>query len=158
MPAPRSSRALRPAVLAAAAGLSFGLCAQTVNLAPGLYELTSTADLKLPPDLAAKLPPQALALMQKPHVTQHCISRADLEHVSQQLAEAQGREPQGCKVTDRSMTGSAVKFTAQCEHGSVHFEGTFASESFQGTMVSTSDQGQTVTVRIAAHRVGDCSK
>ena len=145
------SGSVRAAAVLAAAAVSFTLYAQTVNLAPGLYEFTSTADLQLPPEVAAKMPPQALAMMQKPHVTQHCISQSDLDHVSQQLAEGGGRE-QSCKITDRSMTGSTVKFTSQCEHASAHFEGTFASESFQGTMVSTSDKGQTVTVRIAARR------
>ncbi len=157
MPSLSSSSAVRAAVLAAAAGASFALYAQTVNLRPGLYEFTSTSDIQLPPDMAAKLPPQTLAMMQKPHVSQHCIRQSDLDHVSQQLAEGQGKEPQSCKITDRSMTGSTAKFTTQCEHRSSHFEGTFASESFQGTLVSTTDKGQTATIKIAARRVGDCS-
>jgi hypothetical protein len=158
MPSLSSSRAVRAAVLAAAAGVSFALYAQTVNLKPGLYEFTSTADMQLPADVAAKMPPQYLAMMQKPHVSQHCISQSDLDHVSQQLSEGRGQEPQSCKVTDRSVSGGVVKFTRQCEHNSAHFEGTFAAESFQGTMVSTTDKGQTVTAKIAARRVGDCSK
>ena len=157
MPSFRSSRALRAAALAVAAAVSFALYAQTVNLRPGLYEFTNTADVQLPPDVAARMPPQALAAMQKPHVSQHCIRQSDLDHVSQQLAAGKGQEPQSCKLTDRSITGNTVKFTSQCEHHTGHFEGTFASDSFQGTMVSTTDKGQTVTVKIAARRVGDCS-
>jgi len=157
MPSFRSSRAMRAAALAVAAAVSFSLYAQTVNLRPGLYEFTNTADVQLPPEVAAKMPPQALAAMQKPHVSQHCIRQSDLDHVSQQLAAGRGQGPQSCKLTDRSITGNTVKFTSQCEHHTGHFEGSFASDSFQGTMVSTTDKGQTVTVKIAARRVGDCS-
>lgn len=151
---PPSSRTARAAILAAA-GVSFALYAQTVSLRPGLYEFTTTTDIQLPPDVAAKMPPQYLAMMQKPRVSQHCISQSDLDHVSQQLAD-RGQDPEHCRITDRSLTGGAVKFTTQCEHHSAHFEGTFAAESFQGTLVSTTDKGQTVSARIAARRVGDC--
>jgi len=157
MPPLKSSRAVRAAMLAAAAGASFALYAQSMNLRPGLYEFTSTADMQLPPEVAAKMPPQALAMMQKPHVSQHCISQSDVDHVSRQIAQGKPDQPESCKVTEHSMSGSQVKFTTQCAHNTGHFEGTFAAESFQGTMVSTSDKGQTVTVRIAARRVGDCS-
>lgn len=158
MPSLRSSRAAQAAVLAAAAGVSFALYAQTMSLRPGLYEFTSTADVQLPPEVAAKMPPQALAMMRKPHVAQHCISQSDLDHVSREIAQGKSDQPESCKVTEHSMSGSQVKFTTQCAHNTGHFEGTFAAESFQGTMVSTTDKGQTVNVRIAAHRVGDCSR
>ena len=115
MPSHRSSRAARGAVLAAAAGVSFALYAQTLGLRPGLYEFTSTADVQLPPDVAAKMPPQALAMMQKPHVTQHCITQADVDHVSQQIAQGQPNR-ESCKVTEHSISGNTVKFTSQCEH------------------------------------------
>ena len=158
MPSLSSSRTARAAVFAAAAGVSFALFAQTLNLRPGLYEFTSTSDVQLPPDVAAKLPPQYLAAMQKPHVAQHCISQPDIDHVSQQIAEGKTDRPQSCKVTEHSMSGSQVKFTVQCEHNTGHFEGTVAAESFQGTMVSTGDKGQSMTIKISAHRIGDCSK
>jgi Protein of unknown function (DUF3617) len=158
MPSLKSSRAVRAAVLAAAAGVSFALYAQTINLRPGLYEFTSTADLQLPPDVVAKMPPQALAMLQKPQVAQHCISQSDVDHVGRQIAQGKPGQPESCKVTEHSMSGNMVKFTTQCEHNTGHFEGSFAAESFQGTMVATTDKGQTVTVRIAARRVGDCSK
>jgi len=157
MPSLKSSRAVRAAVLAAAAGASFALYAQSLDLEPGLYEFTSTADVQLPPDVAAKMPPQALAMMQKPHIAQHCIRQSDLDHVSREIAQGKPDQPESCKVTEHSMSGSQVKFTTQCAHNTGHFEGTLAATSFQGTMVSTSDKGQTVTVRIAAHRLGDCS-
>jgi Protein of unknown function (DUF3617) len=152
-----STRASRAALLAAAAGLSGALYAQTLGLRPGLYEFTSTMDMQLPPDMAARMPPQALAMMQKPNVSQHCITQADVDHVSQQIAQGRSNQ-QSCQVTDRSVSGGQVKFTTQCGQHVAHFEGTFASDSFQGTMVSTSDRGQTVTVKMSAHRIGDCSK
>ena len=158
MPSLKSPRAARAAVLAAAAGASFALYAQTMSLRPGLYEFTSTADVQLPPDVAAKMPPQYLAMMQKPHVSQHCISQSDVDHVSREIAQGKPDQPESCKVTEHSMSGNAVKFTTQCTHHTGHFEGTFAAESFQGTMVSTTDKGQTVTAKITARRVGECSK
>lgn len=158
MPSRSPLRTTRAALLAAAAGMSCALYAQTLNLRPGLYEFVSTADMQLPPDVAAKMPPQALAMMQKPHVTQHCITQTDLDHVSQQLSQGRGADNgQSCKVTDHSISGNVVKFTTQCAHGGGHFEGTFASESFQGTMVGTGEQGRTVTIKMTARRLGDCS-
>jgi hypothetical protein len=154
----RTPRAARALGLTAAAGLSFALYAQTVGLTPGLYEFTITADIQLPPDVAAKMPPQALAMMQKPNVTQHCISQGDVDHVSQQISQGRSNQPESCKVTEHSISGSDVRFTTQCQHNTAHFEGSFAGDSFKGTVVSTTDKGQTVTARIAAHRVGDCSK
>jgi hypothetical protein len=148
----------RAALLAAAGGVSFALYAQTLGLTPGMYEFTSIADLQLPPDMAAKLPPQALAMMQKPNVTQHCITQTDIDHVSQQISQGRPNQPQNCRITEHSFSGNQLKFTSQCAHNSAHFEGSFASDSFQGTMVSTSDKGQSVTVKMSAHRIGDCSK
>jgi hypothetical protein len=139
---------------AAAASIAY---AQTLDLRPGLYEFTNTADMQLPPDVAAKMPPQALAMMQKPRVAQRCITQTDLDHVSQQLS--QGSSPnESCKVTDHRIVGNQVTFTSQCPRGTLHFEGTFASDSFQGTVVSAGEQGRNVTVKISARRVGDCSR
>jgi hypothetical protein len=154
----RTPRAARAAVLAAAAGLSFALYAQTVGLTPGLYEFTIITDIQLPPDVAAKMPPQALAMMQKPNVTQHCISQGDVDHVSQQISQGRSNQPDSCRVTEHSISAGEVKFTSQCQHHTAHFEGSFAGDSFKGTVVSTTDKGQTLTARIAAHRIGDCSK
>ena len=158
MPSLKSSRAVRAGVLAAAAGVSFALYAQSMNLRPGLYEFSNSSDLQLPPDVAAKMPPQYLAMMQKPHVSQHCISQSDVDDVSREIAQGKPDQPESCKVTERSISASVVKFTTQCAHSTGHFTGTFAAESFQGTMVSTTDKGQTVSIRIAARRVGECSK
>ncbi|HEV2285435.1 MAG TPA: DUF3617 family protein [Steroidobacteraceae bacterium] len=151
---PRAARALG----LAAAGLSFALYAQTVGLTPGLYEFTITTDIQLPPDMAAKMPPQALAMMQKPNVTQHCISQGDVDHVSQEISQGRNNQPESCTVTEHSISGSEVRFTTQCQHHTAHFEGSFAGDSFKGTVVSTGDKGQNVTAKIAARRIGDCSK
>ena len=152
----RTQRAIRVAALAAAAGVSFTLYAQTLGIRPGLYEFTSSSDVQLPPDVAAKLPPQALERMRKPHVAQHCITQTDIEHVSQEIS--QGKQEQGCHVAEHSISGNQVRFTQQCGANVGHFEGTFASESFEGTMRSTNDRGNQLTVKIAARRIGDCSK
>jgi uncharacterized protein DUF3617 len=154
----RPMRASRAALLAAASGVSFALYAQTLSLQPGMYEFISTVDMQLPPDMAAKMPPQALAMLQKPNVVQHCITQGDVDHVSQQIAQGKGPTPQNCQVTEHSLSGNQLKFTSQCGQRVAHFEGTFGGDSFEGVMVSTSDKGQTVTVKMKAHRIGDCSK
>ncbi len=154
----RTPHAARALGLAAAAGVSFALYAQTVGLTPGLYEFTIVTDIQLPPDMVARMPPQALAMMQKPNVTQHCISQGDVDHVSEQISQGRSNHPESCKVSEHSISGSDVRFTTQCQHNTTHFEGSFAGDSFKGTVVSTTDQGRTVTARIAAHRIGDCSK
>src|SRR5215469_4317712 len=151
----RKQRAVRLAALAAA-GVSCTLYAQGVGLKPGMYEFTTTADL--PPEVVAKIPPQYQAMMQKPNVSQHCISQGDIDHVRQQIAQGRSNQPESCKVLEHSMSGNDVKFTSQCEHNTAHFEGTFAGDSFTGKMVSTSDKGQTVTVKMSARRLGDCGK
>src|SRR5579863_2330315 len=153
----RRSLIRRTAWLAAAtASIAY---AQTLNLRPGLYEFTSTADVQLPPDVAAKMPPQALAMMQQPRVTQHCITQTDLDHVSQQLSQGHGGDDASrCKVTDHKIVGDQVTFTRECPSGTAHFEGSFAADSFQGTIVSTGEQGRNITVKMSARRVGDCSK
>ncbi len=152
----RTQRASTRLAALAAAGLTSALYAQAVGLKPGLYELTT--DMQLPPELVAKMPPQALAMMQKSNVRQQCISQDDVDHISQQISQGRSNQPQSCKVTEHSVSGGELKFTTQCEHNSAHFEGSFAADAFQGTMVTTSDQGRTVTVKISARRVGDCSR
>ena len=153
----RRQRAIGSAALAAAAAVSFTLYAQTLGIRPGLYEFTSTGEVQLSPEMAAKLPPQVLAAMQKPRVAKRCISQTDIDHVSQEIAQGKN-EKEDCHVTEHSISGNQVKFTQQCTHGNGHFEGTFTSESFQGTMLHTTDTGEKVTVKMAAHRVGECSK
>jgi hypothetical protein len=148
-----STRAARIAALAAA-GLASALYAQTVNLRPGLYELTNTSDMQLPPEVAAKMPPQYRSMLQKPLVTQRCISQSDLDHVTEQLVEGKSRQ-ENCSMPIRSVSGNQVKFTVQCPHSTSQFQGTFASESFQGTMVSTAE-GHSVTAKMTARRIGDC--
>jgi hypothetical protein len=157
MRSPRVRGTARAVALAAAAGVSGVLFAQTVNLRPGNYEYTSTIDLQLPPQVAAQMGPNALAMMRQPHVTQHCIAASDLEHVSKNLD--QGRNDQGCTMSERAVSGNSVKFTMQCPNGrSSHFEGTFMADSFQAVMISSGPQGQPVKVNISARRLGDCAK
>ena len=149
----RTGRTGRAAALAAGA-VTTALYAQAVSLRPGLYEFTNTSDMQLPPEVVAKMPPQYLSMMQKPQVTQHCISQADLDHVTQQLVEGKSRQ-ENCSMPIRSVSGNQVKFTVQCPHSTSQFEGTFATESFQGTMVTTAE-GHTVTMKMSARRIGEC--
>lgn len=157
MKSPRSKRAARIAALALTAGMSGVLYAQAVNLRPGNYEFTSTMQMQLPPEVAQRMGPNAVAMMQQPHVTQHCIARSDLEHVSKELS--QGHNDQGCTMSDRSVSGDEMKFTMQCPNGrTAHFEGTFMSDSFKAVMTMTGGAQGPMKVNISARRLGDCSK
>lgn len=157
MHSPRSTRAVRAVALAIAAGLSGVLYAQVVNLQPGNYEFTSTMDMQLPPEVVQRMGPNAVAMMQQPHVAQHCIARSDLEHVSKDLNA--GHNDQGCTMTDRSVSGNEVKFTMQCPNGrSSHFEGTFMSDSFKAVMTITGGSQGPMKVNLSARRLGGCSK
>lgn len=142
---------MRAVALAVAAGGPTLLYAQTVNLRPGNYEFSSVIDMQLPPEVAAKMG----AMLQQPHVTQHCITETDLEHVSKNINA--GHNDQNCKLTERSVSGDEVKFTMQCPNGTRHFEGTFQSDSFKALMTMTGERGP-VTIRMTARRLGDCSK
>jgi hypothetical protein len=152
----RSTPLARAAALAAA-GASFALYAQTVNLRPGLYEFVSVTDMQLPPEVAARMPPEYAAMMRKPQTHQHCITAADLDHFSHQLAEGRP-DAQKCAMTERSVSGGEVKFALQCERTAVRYQGSFATDSFKGVMVMSGGQGRPpVTIRITGQRIGSCS-
>lgn len=158
MKSPRSVRAARSAALALAAGMSGVLYAQAVNLQPGNYEFTSTIEMQLPPEVAQRLGPNGLAMMQQPHVTQHCITDTDLDHVRQKLSEGQPQHA-NCTVTEHSVSGNEVRFTEQCPNGrTAHFEGTFIADSFKGIMTMTGGPQGPVKVNMSARRLGSCSK
>jgi Protein of unknown function (DUF3617) len=155
MKARRSS--LARSVALAAAGLSTLLMAQALQLRPGNYEIVVLTQVQLPPNIAAALPPGALARMQQPQTHQQCITDSDLERVGRQMA-GQKDPDMRCQMTAHSVTGNHVTFTEQCPNGpTVQFDGTVDSDAFQGTLHSTTQQGATVDANIKAHRLGNCA-
>lgn len=152
----RRSRLARSAALAAA-GLSSLLMAQALQLRPGNYEIVVLTQVQLPPNIAASLPPGALARLQQPQTHQQCITDSDLARVGRQMAGQQDPDMR-CRMTAHSITGNHVTFTEACPNGpTTQFDGTVDRDAFQGTLHATTQQGATVDADIKAHRLGNCS-
>ena len=156
----QSSRPARRRLLAAGAALASGLvCAQAVNIRPGKYEVVAQVNLALPPEAAAHLPPEILAKLQQPQVSEQCITDADAAAASRHLAQARQQQPDSdCRVTAQSVTGSEIKITTQCGASTTNIDMVFAGDSFRGTIVTDAGSGQPSTIKLQAHRIGDCGK
>jgi len=153
------SRTLRGALLVAGAAATAVLYAQALSLRPGNYEFVFTSQMSLPPEMAAKLPPgYADKLNQQPRTEQKCITASDLDKVSRQLHSSHQQDASSCTMSDQSISGSHVKFTEHCPHGTSVFDGTITSDSIDGTVLTNTTQGAKMTVTIKAHRLGDCAK
>src|ERR1700687_2579644 len=139
MHSPRSGGAARAAALAAAV-MCGALYAQTVNLKPGMYEVVSSSQVTLSPEMQSRLPPGYLAGLQKPRTQKQCISDADVKQVGKKLSQERGNDP-SCKMTDHTVSGNQVKFVMQCQRATTHFEGTFSSDSFKAVIRSQTDHG-----------------
>ena len=155
MRSPRLRGAARAAALAAAVICS-ALYAQTVNLKPGMYEVASTSQVTLSPEMQSHLPPGYLARLQKPRTQQQCISDADLKQVGKKLSQERSNDP-SCKMTDHTVSGNKVKFVMQCQRATTHFEGTFSSDSFKAVIRLQTDHGP-MTINLLGRRIGDCAK
>lgn len=157
-----SSRPVRRRLLAAGAvaALASGLLyAQAVNIRPGKYEVVAQVNLALPPEAAAHLPPEILAKLQQPQVSEQCITDADAAAASRHLAQARQQQPDSdCKVTAQSVTGSEIKITTQCGASTTNIDMVFAGDAFRGTIVTDASNGQPSTIKLQAHRIGECSK
>lgn len=150
-----SRRAARAAALGAVL-VCGALYAQSVHLKPGRYEIVTTSQVKLSPEMQARLPPGYLEKLQKPHTTQQCISDTDLKKVSKQLSEERGNDA-SCKMAEHSLSGDKVKFVMQCQRTTTHFEGTFSGVSFKATIDAQTDHGP-MHAELIGKRTGDCSK
>jgi hypothetical protein len=143
------------AVAALASGLIY---AQAVNIRPGKYEVVAQVNLVLPPEAAAHLPPELLAKLQQPQVSEQCITDADAASASRHLAQAQQQPDSSCKVTAQSVTGSEIKITTQCGASTTNIDMVFAGDSFHGTIVTDTGNAAPSSVKLQAHRLGDCSR
>jgi hypothetical protein len=153
---PTGRRLSTGAVGALAAGLVY---AQTLNVHPGKYEVVAEVNLALPPEAAAHLPPDILAKLQQPQVSQQCITDADAASASRHLAEARQKQADSdCKVTAQSVSGSEIKLTTQCAANTTNIDMVFAGDSFHGSIITSGNDGQPTTIKLQAHRIGDCSK
>jgi Protein of unknown function (DUF3617) len=153
---PSRPRFAARAAAASAALLSCTLLAQALHLKPGLYQIVTTSQVTLSPEMQKRLPPGYLQRLQQPHTTQQCISEADLNKVSEQLAEERGHDP-SCTMTEHSVSGDKVKFVLKCQRATTHFDGSFQGTSFKATLDSTTDHGP-MHAEVSGQRSGDCQK
>lgn len=122
--------------------VAFAAAAQTVNLRPGRYEITT--ELEMP----AKMPTEKAV---------ECVTTEDLKNVTTLI----GAElVQDCKASKSKITGSELAFTGACSVGGssvfVTMKMTFASEAFTGVMTAMENGKPMMTVRSSGRRVGVC--
>jgi len=130
----------------------------TLNLRPGLWEMTSTGEatgaLPIPQEMLDRLPPDRRAKIEaaiaasrarvsQPRVFKQCITAESLKRG----IEANDREvSEGCHPTVVSSTASAMDVRVQCTNprhstsGTFHFE-TSSPEAVSGTVNMTISEG-----------------
>jgi hypothetical protein len=122
----------------------FTALAQTPVLRPGKYAIEMTMDMG-----GQKMPPMK---------QEQCITAADLKDMSKGLL---AKEMEGCKVSDYKAEATKVSFTAACNQGGVPMtmaaDMTFTADTYNGVMKAKSAMGE-MTMKMAAKRVGDCTK
>jgi hypothetical protein len=132
------------------------LLAQALHLKPGMYQIVTTSQVTLSPQMQQRLPPGYLEKLQQPHTTQQCLSESDLNKVSEKLAEERGHDP-SCKMTEQSVSGDKVKFVMKCQRVTTRFDGTFQGTQFKATLDSSTDHGP-MHAELTGKRTGECTK
>lgn len=127
---------LFPALLVALPGAAIA----AGEMKPGLYEYTMKMDL---PGMPFALPPQ---------VGQHCLTPADVAS-GEQFGDPKNAD---CAVKDLKQSAGKASFHVACKDGSTGSgEYTYTESGMAGkTVMST--QGHTMTLNVAAKRLGDC--
>lgn len=121
------------------------LDAQTVNLRPGKYAVTTEMDI---PGMRMKMPPQK---------TEQCIAADDLKDLSAKLAGIDRANP-ACRMSPVQTLGNTVSFTRTCGKVVWSSELTYSGDAFAGMTKGQDEQGRPVTSKATATRIGDCAK
>lgn len=126
------SRVFVPALVLAA--MTAVLSAQAFDLKLGQWEYT--INIKMPPEMLAKLPPSARAQMQQPQTNRSCLTAQDLKDLS--LAKS---DDDDCTVTSKKITGNVADVTMTCTGDephtqTMHYEA-LSRESMRGTIRMT---------------------
>lgn len=117
--------------------------AQTVNLKPGQYEVTT--EMSFP---GMKLPPQT---------RQECIPSSDFKEIARKLMDLNNVNSD-CKTSEPKLTANTVTFTRTCSNGVWSSELIYAGDSFSGTTKGKDNKGGDSTAKVTAKRIGDCTK
>lgn len=132
-------------MIAGVIGAASPATAQTVNLRPGKYAVTTEMDM---PGMRMKMPPQK---------TEQCIGPDDLKDLSAKLAGVDRANP-ACKMSEVKTVGNTVTFSRTCGKVVWSSELTYNGDSFVGATKGQDDQGRPITSKATATRIGDCTK
>jgi hypothetical protein len=132
------------ACVTVAVALSVSALAQSPRR-DGRWEVKTEMEM---PGMPMKMPPMTMT---------QCITKEQAE--DPQLSIPQGRgAPNNCKVSDYKVTGNKVTWSMKCE-GPEAMTGTgeitYGDNTYDGVM-KMERQGQTMTMKYAAKRLGDC--
>jgi Protein of unknown function (DUF3617) len=139
--------------------------AATLNLKPGLWEMTTTGETKgappIPADVLAQMPPERRAKFEAamaananrtsaPHANKQCITENSLQRG---LKVDDNKNESGCQQTVVSSTASVMDMRMNCtspqrsSSGTFHFE-TAGPEAVNGTINMTiSDGAHSMTIK-----------
>ena len=116
------------------------LSAQAFDLKLGQWEYTMS-NIKMPPEMLAKMPPSARAAMEKmntqPQTHRSCLTAEDLKNIN--LGKT---DDEDCTVTSKKITGNVADVAMKCEKRTetMHFEA-LSRESVRGTVKFTGGEG-----------------
>jgi len=127
-------------------GVSVAVVAQTVNLRPGKYEMTTEISMADMP----KMPP---------FKAEQCITGEDVKNIAAGK-KLGGVEELGlnCKTSNFKLNGKTVTFSVTCDSGTWNVETTFAGDAYTQVLNGKDSQGHVMTGKGNAKRIGDCTK
>jgi hypothetical protein len=144
---------LFPALIFAA--MTAVLSAQAFDLRLGQWEYT--INLKMPPEMLAKLPPAARAQMQQPQTNRSCLTAQDLKEMN-----IGGSDDEDCKVTSKKIAGTVGDVIMTCTGDrprtqTIHFEA-LSRESLRATIKMTGGNGPSEVTTVGKWIAAACKE
>ena len=134
------------ACVTVAMALSVSALAQSARR-DGRWEVKTEMEM---PGTPMKMPPMTMT---------QCITKEQAEDPQRSVPQGRGT-PNNCKVFDYKVTGNTVTWSMKCE-GPEAMSGTgeitYGENTYEGVM-KMERQGQTMTMKYAGKRLGDCVK
>jgi len=134
------------ACVAVVVGLSVSALAQAPRR-DGRWEVKTEMEM---PGMPMKMPAMT---------TTQCITKEQAEDPQRSVPQGRGA-PNNCKVFDYKAAGNKVTWSMKCEGPeamSAVGEMTYGENTYDGVM-KMERQGQTMTMKLAGKRLGDCPK
>jgi hypothetical protein len=109
-------------------------------------------------EIKATMEMAGMPMEMPPVATTECVSKEDAKDPQRLLPK--GDNPNGCKVTDYKVAGNRTTYSLTCD-GPPTMSGTgeiiYAQDTYSGAL-KMEVGGQSMTVKYAARRLGDCIK